>query len=245
MLGEQVLVDGEAQHPAWSPDGKWIVYASAKSRDMELYRVSADGGRPERLTDSPGRDWHPAWLSDEQIVFATERDGVEQLAVLHLADGSVTLLQGLPVPASWPAVSPDGTWLAFSAAPQGDWDLYRVNLDGGQAVPDTLLILTQSAGAEIAPAWHPSGQGLVFAASRSGSLNLYAITNGGQSESLLLSSGYHLWAPSWLADGRLLFQTFEGGAMKIGLLDLVDGSVTSVETGLTEPAWPISQPMGR
>lgn len=64
------LTDGhnEPSEPAWSPDGRWLVYSTVPltwraevENDAELYRVRADGQgeQPEQLTDRHGPDEEP------------------------------------------------------------------------------------------------------------------------------------------------------------------------------------------
>jgi Tol biopolymer transport system component len=57
------------QVPTWSPDGKWIAYASwgeeGGGGGGAVKRVRADGkGKPERLTQAPGFFDHPVWSPD-------------------------------------------------------------------------------------------------------------------------------------------------------------------------------------
>lgn len=48
--------------PAWSPDGKYLVHASDRDRNVDLFLVRADGSGSTRLTQAPGADWLPRWL---------------------------------------------------------------------------------------------------------------------------------------------------------------------------------------
>ena len=49
-------------HPAWSPDGKQLVFTTWKNGGGHLYKVSIDGkGRPVQLTKEPGAYTFPAW----------------------------------------------------------------------------------------------------------------------------------------------------------------------------------------
>lgn len=62
----------EAQ-PAWSPDGKWIVYATySKQNGGALYRVNPNARRirPEKLTKEPGIYTEPAWSYNSDRIVA-------------------------------------------------------------------------------------------------------------------------------------------------------------------------------
>ena len=70
------LAGGPARHlttnkasessPAWSPDGKRIVFVSKREDDKaaQLYVMPVDGGEPERLTDMPLSVSSPKWFPD-------------------------------------------------------------------------------------------------------------------------------------------------------------------------------------
>jgi TolB protein len=48
--------------PCFSPDGRFVVFASNRDGDVELYAMPSDGGAPMRVTRSPGVDFLPRWL---------------------------------------------------------------------------------------------------------------------------------------------------------------------------------------
>ena len=62
--------EGSVHFPAWSPDGRWIAYATWEGEQGHLWRIRSDGrGDPERLTGQPGLYTSPAWSPDgERIV---------------------------------------------------------------------------------------------------------------------------------------------------------------------------------
>lgn len=152
--------DGEAYSPSWSPDGKQIMFSSAKggiSTGPALWVMDADGGNQRFLHHSdPGNEHsfpiignHPRWSPDgTKVAFdiclncqiATDNT----IWVFDTLSKELTQLtehwESLGHPASdrFPTWSPDGTQIAFSS--NRDYvneqemryrtDLYVIDVDG-------------------------------------------------------------------------------------------------------------------
>jgi Tol biopolymer transport system component len=104
---------------SWSPDGSRVVYASGDPLSGgDLYALSVDGGRVERLT-SQGRNEHPAWSPDGGRIAYVHAEpsgaGVEhELWVLDVIGGArrrLTTDGGLKE--RRPSWSPDGSRLLY------------------------------------------------------------------------------------------------------------------------------------
>src|SRR5678815_5223842 len=68
-------------NPAWSPDGKHLVFQSERiAGRTNLYVINVDGTGERLLTRTVGDDTHPSWSPDgTTIVFDSNRDGVWNL----------------------------------------------------------------------------------------------------------------------------------------------------------------------
>ena len=55
--------------PVWSPDGKYVIFASYREGQKDLWAISTEGGRPKRLTDYGGAQMPYAVSKDGQILF--------------------------------------------------------------------------------------------------------------------------------------------------------------------------------
>jgi Tol biopolymer transport system component len=54
--------DERASMPAWSPDGRHLVYVADRDDDADLRVVRADGSAASTVVRSPGPDWLPRWI---------------------------------------------------------------------------------------------------------------------------------------------------------------------------------------
>jgi serine/threonine protein kinase len=121
-------------YPVWSPDGKWVAYASLRSGVAGIYRKPADGSGVEEMLmsvpDGKGlmpSDWSrdgkaliysTGFLTGNQITWALPLDGERKphLLVEHAVNGTL---------------SPNGRWLAYTLF-SGQTEVYVVAYGGGQ-----------------------------------------------------------------------------------------------------------------
>ncbi|MCA1586764.1 MAG: hypothetical protein LC791_18985 [Acidobacteria bacterium] len=62
--------------PTWSPDGRWIAFASWADQDLgHLWKVPAEGGTPQRLTQTAGEFLNTIWSPDGKTIVATRGSG--------------------------------------------------------------------------------------------------------------------------------------------------------------------------
>jgi hypothetical protein len=108
----QVLLD-----PAYSPDGRWLVYVASGPDGSALHRIDLTTGRNIRLFAWPGVVAGPVvHPSGREVVFAADANGVYNLYRLDLArPGEPTPLTHVLGGLFEPAFSPDGARLAAVA----------------------------------------------------------------------------------------------------------------------------------
>jgi TolB protein len=156
------------EYPAWSPDGKRIVFSSTFEGNQELYIAEIGSPDRKRLTNDPALDAHPAWSPDgKKIAFATNRWGDFEIAVLD-ADGAnlsrLTESRGLD---DYPIFSPDGRRVAFTSNRDGNFEIYVMDADGRSPTN-----ATQHEALDNFPTWTPDGK-LAFVSNRAGGFDIY------------------------------------------------------------------------
>jgi Tol biopolymer transport system component len=159
--------------PAWSPDGKKIVYVQQSSNGNSLWLSDPDGKNPSMLVRS-GINMEPSWLPDSKNIVWFDlipgRSPVESSFKLYILNTET--LQSRPLFTDpeqvkfgnlMPAVSPDGTKVAFVSNRSGQFRIWLSNLDGSRARPisppaadldETLQLPIE----QKVPSWSPDGQ---------------------------------------------------------------------------------------
>jgi TolB protein len=55
--------------PSWSPDGKWIAFASNRSSAYQIFAMSPDGSKVKLVANTEGRATSPRWSPDGKLVY--------------------------------------------------------------------------------------------------------------------------------------------------------------------------------
>ena len=149
----------EGGAPAWTPDGKFLVFPSARRGSMNLWRVSTSGGPPEPVTTGPGDDIDPALSPDGRTLLFANVKRTWGLVVHDVMTGTRRTLLEKRTPLVFPAYSPDGRRIAFAGrTSRGDIHLSVVNADGSNLTPVT----TGTGELNVMPQWSGDGETLYF-----------------------------------------------------------------------------------
>ncbi|HSG47052.1 MAG TPA: S9 family peptidase [Longimicrobiales bacterium] len=140
--------------PAWSPDGKWVVFSSNRTADPDansdsnLWIVATEVEEPvtepRQLTTYPGGDGSPAFSPDGRwIAYTTGTTdpqfsafGTSHLAVIPVEGGEAAerriLTESLDRNVRQPVWDRDGRGVVFSVADEGETHVARVDVETGQ-----------------------------------------------------------------------------------------------------------------
>jgi Tol biopolymer transport system component len=225
-------------HPAVSPDGHWIVFASTRDRpfDETSLWIAAAGVAmpPHRLTEGKAIDSHPAWTPDgSAIVFASTRAAgnfdLWRLAIDRGQPGRLVQLTSAPGHEVTPAVAADGTIIYAAVTPNEQRHDIETHLE--QRDPDGTIHRLTSGPADSSPALSPDGARLVFArpqlhGDRPDSELWMLVRATGAIAPLVDLPLTDESGPVWSRDGRFVFAT----SVMRGTAGVVFSSVIHVDT---------------
>lgn len=219
------IFSGLAEHPKFSPDGKYIVFDADTGNSIKM--ISAMGGEAMRiLPDSVliQNGGLPCWSPDgSQIAFIERKDF--SLCTYNLQTGELRSLfreQGkLPLPGGW---WPDGKSILVSNMDRQSrkCTMLRINADG-----DGKTILSGHLDNFYRyMALSPDGSMLVYAVMEGKYLGLYVMpSEGGKSIPLAKSKGHNEGA-IWSPDGtKIAFTSTRTGSFDIWIMDVNVGKL--------------------
>ncbi len=225
------------RQPVYSPDGKWLLFTSNRSGNLDVWRRDRTTGELRRLTDHEADDWDPALSPDGQrLLFSSNRTGKFQIWIAA-ADGSsprqVTDLEN----AQNPTMTADGAWIVFGLQEAGaDKDgIWKIRPDGTEAT------LVAADGSYLTPEISPEGR--YVAMQSSGKQRLLRLADGALLDGDLgetsrfrwsVEAGRtYLWAIGTAAEGneirRYPFDA-DNGRLGPGQVVLADDAAGGAET---------------
>lgn len=181
------------QVPVWSPDSKFIAFASDRAGSNDIYIMSANGGQARRLTSNSVSEIPEAFTPDgKNVLFSANiQDPVKSA---QFPNGKLTELYSVPVdggrvsqilavPALHVSFAPDGKSFVFEdhKGTENEWrkhhtssvtrDIWIYNPKTGK--PENI---TAHAGEDRDPVVSSDGKNIIFLSERNGgSMNVYTM----------------------------------------------------------------------
>jgi len=198
-----------SSHARWSPDGKSIVFLSARDGGKtQVWLLARSGGEAERLTDTPQDVEDFAWSPDSRRLVLVLHDASPE--ELEAKEKKEKVAVGKEKKTQKPWVIDR---LQFKVDEVGYLDRRRTHLYVFDLAARTLTQVTSGDFDDAEPAWSPDGKSIAFSSNRSQpdpdasyDINIWVVSADNQDK------GAHLTqvttnlgpdtAPSWSPDGK-------------------------------------------
>ncbi|MDQ7810281.1 VWA domain-containing protein [Amycolatopsis sp. A133] len=217
----QLTADETADtHPALSPDGRTVAFASDRTGSRKLFVIGVDGRGLRQVTSGPAADDSPSWSPDgTRLVFSSTRDDpAGDIYTVPVGGGAPARLTADPAADTQPAWGP--ARIAFTTTrftPAGDVALVA---ETGGAVTRAIA----GPGDSAEPAWSPDGARLAFTTRAKDPLGDVAELAGGKISIISALPGTGETEPAYRANGRPVFTELRaGGSTDIWSADATGG----------------------
>jgi Tol biopolymer transport system component/predicted Ser/Thr protein kinase len=246
-LSQVTFAGGIEEYPAWSPDGKALLYMAEVGKIRKIFRKDLVSGQDSQVTHGDFDELQPAWSPDgKQAAFVRARQPGVRLQpgdvfgefqdgdvwVLDLASGEESKLVDN---AFNPVYSPDGQHIAVDASwasPRRIWLLDRQGHNPQQITTDT-----SEEVAHLAPAWSPDGKKIVFQNHAGTKFDVRVVNLDSKQMNWITNDFFTNIRPSWSPSGRFIyFSSYRSGGINIWRAPVkedgtVNGSLQQVTTG--------------
>ena len=213
--GEPIMVTGFAGtnwNPVWSPDGKFLYFASDRGGSMAFWRVPIDEatgkvlGEPEIVQTPAKYNRHLAFSRDGKRLIYVQTNEQSNLKAVEFDVANEKII-GEPF---WitrrdqevlqPQLSPDGQQFVMQLARLTQNDIVTVNREGA-----IWRDLTNDEFFDKNARWSPDGKQIAFSSDRTGNYEIWTMNaDGTNPQQKTFSNGMTASNPVWSPDGAKL-----------------------------------------
>lgn len=189
---------GRFEAPNWSRNGNFLILNSyGKLFQLDLitnkkthfetdfavnnnndHGISPDGSKIVISSSDPIK------TKDEKVNWLTSK------IYLLPSSGGIPEIVTLQEPSFWHGWSPDGQTLAYTALRQGDFDIYTIDINGGEETR-----LTNSKGLDDGPDYSPDGKYIYYNSMQSGKMEIWRMNIDGSQKKQITDDAYSNWFP--------------------------------------------------
>ncbi|MCU0244355.1 MAG: biopolymer transporter TolR, partial [Acidobacteria bacterium] len=198
--------DRPIQAPNWTKDGRFLLYsvdgridrlelATGKAATLDTGFAAANNNDHVLSFDGKrlGISHHSADDKDESVVYVLPAKGGTPKRVTGKAP---SYLHG------W---SPDGRFLVYTGGRDGNYDIYKIPVEGGDEVR-----LTEAPALDDGPEYSPDGRFIYFNSARTGAMRVWRMRPDGSGQEPVTDGTFHDWFPHVSPDGsRIVFLSFQ------------------------------------
>jgi Tol biopolymer transport system component/predicted Ser/Thr protein kinase len=225
-LSQLTFAEGVEEYPAWSPDGKNLVYTGEVGKIHKMFRKDLATRQDSQLTHGDFDELQPSWSPDgRQVAFVrAHQPGVKlqpgdvfgefqdgDVWVLDLASGKESKLVDN---AFNPSYSPDGKRIAFDASWAAARRIWVVDREGHN--PQQITTDTSEEVAHVAPSWSPDGKKIAFQNLVRTKFDIRVVNLESKQMNWITNDLFGNIRPAWAPSGKFIyFSSYRSGGINI------------------------------
>jgi serine/threonine-protein kinase len=253
---KQLTIDpGDKSYPAWSPDGKKLLYSAPSGGrmlgiDIWMLDLENPDKAAKNLTQLQGQDTEAAWSPDGGLIaFTNKGANGSELKQLYLISPDGTNLQHLSKEFQEfsPTWSPDQLYLAYVISASSHYIMYLRTAADGYSSPvkfDTQEVLGRQ-GDVADPAWSPDGDLIAYVRMEGASRNIYLtrFSDRGSRNTPITQTGRDA-EPAFSSDGQwIVFTSGRDGTPDIFVMNTAGNMQTNLTNSPAVEQMPAWQPV--
>jgi regulation of enolase protein 1 (concanavalin A-like superfamily) len=198
--------DRPIQAPNWTKDGGFLIY----NVDGLLFRLDLATGKSSRIDTglaTANNNDHVLSFDGQMLGISNHSDEDKGESVVYVlpATGGKPKRVTAKAPSYLHGWSADGQFLVYTGVRDGNYDVYRIPVRGGNEVR-----LTDAPGLDDGPEYAPDGLFIYFNSARTGEMRVWRMAADGSGQEPVTSGLFHDWFPHVSPDGRkIVFLSFQ------------------------------------
>ncbi len=219
----KTLVSGSVQNPAWSPDGKRVLFTRFRSRynegpaDLFIFSLESQCLKPlvsdgSENVNLPGSVWNP---DTGEITFSSSREPHDEIYIID-EDGQpgdeTKITERSGDVAYEPSFSPDGRWVVFESHREDVADngvITKFKIDGS----GPCQALTGDTDDCRQPNWSPTGELILYQKFSGGRWDIYVMNPDGTNPVKVTSGEGDKTDASFSPDGQWIVYSTDNGEL--------------------------------
>ena len=191
-------VPDSLQAPNWTRDGKALIY----NHNGRLYRFDLARNSPVAIDTGFAVNNN----NDHVLSFDGKMIGISNHSK---KDDNKSIIYVLPVEGGKPGRitprgpsylhgwSPDGKFLIYTGQRNGEFDIYKTSIRGGDETR-----LTTAQGLDDGPEYSPDGKYIYFNSTRTGTMQIWRMKPDGSNQQQITNDDYNNWFPHISPNGQ-------------------------------------------